>query len=414
MVFAVWQLTRIRIKFSRLYRNYYEMRRGNRLNFSSFLKNRPGSLRTAVALLFAVVLFSAGLHAQAPKPEPDVVVFPNGEKLIGHFESFIGGTAKFKSDTLGEITIDLSKVQELHTSQKFAVIGKSVNLARGEKGGQIPLGTISVADKTVHVNSGDGHPEQTIPVADLNNIVDEEGFREAFRHSNFFQKWNGEIAVGTSIVEATQNSLSFNTTVSLVRAVPTETWLPPRSRTTADFSDSYGKVTQPGTPEVKTSIFHADAERDQYFTSRVYALGSLAFDHNFSQGLDLQQIYGGGIGWSAIHRTSETLDFKGSIDYKKQQFEDSSQNQNLLDSIFAELYTVKFDHGIALNQQVSVSPAWTNTRAYSAYGSVGITLPVYKRFGFNANVIDSFLNNPPAGFKKNSIQFTTGLSYTLP
>jgi hypothetical protein len=383
------------------------------LNSSSSTNTKLASQRATVALLFFISLLPSGLHAQASKPEPDVVVFPNGEKLIGHFESFIAGTAKFKSDTLGEITIDLSKVQELHTSEKFAVIGKNVNLARGEKGGQIPLGTISVADKTVQVNAGDGHPAQSVPVGDLNNIIDAASFDEAFHHASFFQKWNGEIAVGTSIVEATQKSLSFETTVSLVRAVPSETWLTPRNRTTADFSDSYGKVTQPGTPEVKTSIFHADAERDEYFTSRVYALGSLAFNHNFSQGLDLQQIYGGGIGWSAIHKASETLDFKGSIDYEKQQFEDSSQNQNLLNSVFAELYTVKFAQGIALNEQLSASPAWTNTRAYSAYGSVGITLPVYKRFGFNANVIDSFLNNPPPGFKKNSVQFTTGLSYTL-
>jgi hypothetical protein len=383
------------------------------LNISLFIRTQHASHRAAVALLLLVSLSPAGLHAQASKPEPDMVVFPNGEKLIGHFESLIGGTAKFKSDTLGEITIDLNKVQELHTSETFAVIGKNVKLTRGEKGGQIPLGTISIADKTVQVNPGNGQPTQTVPVGDLNNIIDAARFDQAFHHSSFFQKWNGEIAVGTSIVEATQNSLSFNTTVSLVRAVPTETWLTPRNRTTADFSESYGKVTQPGTPEVKTSIYHANAERDEYFTSRVYALGSLAFDRNFSQGLDLQQIYGGGIGWSAIHKARETLDFKGSIDYEKQQFEDSSQNQNLLNSVFAELYAVKFAHGIALNEQLSVSPAWTNTRAYSAYGTVGMTLPVYKRFGFNANVIDSFLNNPPPGFKKNSVQVTTGLSYTV-
>jgi len=201
--------------------------------------------------------------------------------------------------------------------------------------------------------------------------------------------------------------------VSLVRAAPSETWLSPRDRTILDFTDSYGKVTQPGTPEVRTSIFHADAERDQYFTSRVYALANAAFDHNFSQGLDLQQLYGGGIGVSAIHKSSETLDFKGSIDYEKQQFQISSQDKNLVDSVFAELYTQKFAHGIALNEQLSVSPSWNITRAYSAYGSVGIALPVYKRFSFSMNVIDSFLNDPPPGFKKNSVQFTTGLIYTL-
>jgi hypothetical protein len=382
-------------------------------NYLALIKTMLSPNRAAVALLFAISLSSTGLQAQAAKPDPDVVVFPNGEKLIGHFESFTGGSAKFKSDTLGEITIDLSKVQELHTSEKFAVINKSVKLARGDKDGKIPRGTISVADKTVQISSGNGQPQPSVPVGDLNMIIDEASFDQAFHHSGIFQKWDGEITVGSSIVEATQKSVSFNTGVSLVRAIPSENWLAPRNKTTLDFSDSYGKVTQPGTPEVRTSIYHADAERDEYFTSRVYALGSMAFDHNFSQGLDLQQLYGGGIGWSTIHRANETLDFKGSINYEKQQFQVAAQNQNLATSVFAEFYALKFAHGIALAQQLSVSPAWTNTRAYSAYGSVGIVFPVYKRFGFTANVIDSFLNNPPPAFKKNSVQFTTGLTYTL-
>jgi hypothetical protein len=388
--------------------------RGNMWNDSSRTKKMLTRDRAAIALLFVVSLSPAGLHAQASKPDPDVVVFADGEKLVGHFESFAGGTAKFKSDTLGEITIDLSKVQELHTSGKFAVIAKNVNLARGDKGGQIPRGALLITSNTVQVDSGNGQPAQTVPVGDLADIIDLASFDQAFHRPGLFQAWKGEITVGSSVVEATQDSVSFNTTVSFVRAVPSENWLPPRNRTTLDFSDSYGKVTQPGTTAVKTSIYHADAERDEYFTSRVYALGAAAFDHNFSQGLDLQQLYGGGIGWSAIKKANETLDLKGSVDYEKQQFELASQNQNLLTSVFAEFYTVKFAHGIALNQQLSASPAWTNTRAYSAYGSVGITLPVYKRFGFNANVIDSFLNNPPPTFKKNSVQFTTGLSYTLP
>jgi hypothetical protein len=377
-------------------------------------KVRFFTFRRAIVSLFLVFLSSQGLFAQAPKTEPDVVVFPDGEKLIGHFESFIGGTAKFKSDTLGEVTIDLAKVQELHTSQKFAVVRKNLKLAKGHKDGQIPVGTLLVENKTIQVNTGNGQPVQSVPVADLTGIIDQPSFDKAFMPTGIFQKWGGAITIGSSIVEATQDSVSFNTAIHLVRVIPTESWLPPSNRTTADFSDSYGKVTQPGTPEVRTSIYHADAERDQYFTTAFYALASVAFDHNFSQGLDLQQLYGGGIGWSAIHKSNETLDFKGSVNYEKQQFTVSSEDQNLANSVFSELYTGKLAHGIALNEQLAVSPAWTNTRAYSAYGGVGITLPVYKRFGFTANLIDSFLNDPPPGFKKNSVQFTTGLSYTLP
>jgi len=309
--------------------------------------------------------------------------------------------------------VDLSKIQELHTSQKFAVIKKNVKLGRKNVDGQIPQGTISVANQKVEIDPGNG-PAQTVAIGDLNDIIDQAAFEQAFRHSGIFEKWKGAVAVGGSIVEATQNSLSLNTAVNLIRAIPSENWLSPRNRTAIDFSDSYGKVTQPGTPEVRTSIYHADAERDEYFSERLYALAATAFDHNFSQGLNLQQTYGGGIGWTMIKRPNETLDFKGTVDYEKQSFDVLDQNQNLADSIFTETYNLKFSKNIVFKEQLSASPAWTNAHAYSAYGSTGIALPVYKRFAFNANVIDSYLNDPPPSFKKNSIQFTTGISYALP
>lgn len=381
---------------------------------SRFVPRLAPSHCAAAAALAVLLLAAPCLRAQAAKPEPDTVVFANGEKLVGHFESFAGGSAKFKSDSLGEIAIDLSKVQELHTSAKYAVIKKGVQLARGQKGGEIPLGTLAVSNKNVQIDPGSGKQAQTVAVGDVENIVDEASFNKAFERPGILQKWGGTASVGASIVQATQNSTSFNAAISLVRAIPTAAWLPPRNRTLLDFSDTYGKVTQPGTPEVKTSIYHADAERDEYFTRSVYALGAVAFDHNFSQGLDLQQEYGGGIGWSVIHEDKQTLDLKGTVDYKKQSFLTATQNQSLATSVFSELYFRKLPKGILLNQQFSISPAWTNTNAYTGYASAGLTFPVYKGFGFTANVIDSYLNDPPAGFKKNSVQFTTGLAYAIP
>jgi hypothetical protein len=65
-------------------------------------------------------------------------------------------------------------------------------------------------------------------------------------------------------------------------------------------------------------------------------------------------------------------------------------------------------------QQVSIIPAWNDTKAYSANGSAALTMPVYKRLSFTVGAIDTFLNDPPPGFKKNSFQLTTGVTYALP
>ena len=370
------------------------------------------------AALLAIVLGgSIRLGAQsAAKAAQDTVVYEDGQKLVGHFEGLLGGAAKFKSDTVGEITIDLSKIQELHGSQRFAVIRKGAKLAKGETDGQVLRGTISIANQVVTVDPGNGQATQTIKIGDVGNIVSEADFLKALKEPGIFHDWKGAIAVGASLVEATQNSTSFNTTVNLVRAVPLpdQNWLPPSNRTLVAFSDSYGKVTQPNTPTVETSIYHAGAERDEYFGSNVYGFGSVAFDHNFSQGLDLQQTYGGGFGWTLIKEEKQTLDLKGSIDYERQSFAAPAMKHSLAVSVFAQDYTRTLLHGIAFNEQLSATPAWTHTRDYSAYASAGLVFPVYKRFGFNVQAIDSFLNDPPPAFKKNSVQFTTGITYTLP
>jgi hypothetical protein len=365
--------------------------------------------------ILITVFVSPGFAAQDnASAGSDTLIFANGEKLIGHLVSATGGIAKFKSDTLGEVTIDLSKVQEFHSAKEYAVIKKGVKLGRRTTGSQIPQGAISVTDKNVEVAASNGQSAQTIATGDVGNIVDEAAFQGALHHASIFEHWKGTVVFGSSIVAATQNSLNFTTSASVVRTAPPEDWLDTRDRTILDFSDSYGKVSQTGVPTVKTSIFHADAERDEYFSPRVYAQATSAFDHNLSQGLNLQQVYGGGIGWTVIQKANQTLDLKGSIDYERQSFAIPAGDLNLAGSIFTQTYNLKFSKGILLKEEVSASPAWTNTRAYSGFASVGITLPVYKRFGFNAATIDSFLNNPPTGFKKNSFQFTTGLSYALP
>src|SRR6185437_3471139 len=125
---------------------------------------------------------------------------------------------------------------------------------------------------------------------------------------------------GVSTVTSTQNSTSINTGVVLSRAVPPVAWMPPRQRTLLNFSNSYGKVSQPNTPTVKTSILHAGIEEDQYLSPRFYLLGQGTWDHNYSQGLDLQQLYGGGAGYTVIKNTVQELDVTGIIDYTKQSF----------------------------------------------------------------------------------------------
>jgi hypothetical protein len=376
--------------------------------------------RSRLYALCTVGLQAFALAAQtAPPPKSDTLILNDDEKLIGHMVRSSGSSLVFKSDLLGEITVDWSKVKELHTSESYAVLRKQVELKHKSNAAAVPRGTLDATAQTITVHPPSGAPV-TVPVADAGHVVDLSTFENDLLHNpGFFEAWGGAVTAGAAIVQATQQSRAFSGAVHLIRAIPMESWMPPTNRTLVDFSASSGFVAQPNTPRVKTEILHASVERDEYFnTSRVFAFGQAIWDHNYSQGLDLQQNYGGGIGWTAIQKPNLTLDLKGSANYVKQTFivqppALSAPGHNLIASNFAEDLLRKFPRGMIFLQNLTFTPAWNEMHAWVAMAGASFTVPVYKRLSFNISLQDNFLNDPPPGFKKNSLQAATGLTYIL-
>lgn len=373
------------------------------------------------------------LHADAAKTPPDTIVFANGDQLTGKFVREVGGTVTFHSDIVGDVNVSWDKIKELHTAGAVSVLQKGVVVTRKTPLTQIPTGTMAVSDQTITLQAAPSAPAiaiAPIPVKNAEYVVDQGTMTKELRgEPGFFQAWNGTATAGATIVAATQDQYTFNGALGLVRVVPTVSWLSPRNRTSIDFLGSYGKITQPAytsggvfTPstETKSDIYHADAERDEYFSPRFYGLGQVAFDHNFSQSLDLQQIYGGGIGWTAIKSPKQELDLKGTIQYEKQAFENEAPgvnaNQDLIGSTIAAAYTVHVLKGIIFNQGVNYIPAFNVARAWSVSEADTLTFPAYKNFGFTVGTLDSYLNDvaitePPT--KRNSFQFTMGVTYAF-
>ena len=380
------------------------------------------SLRHCFPLLIAG--FSAGLlgmprlaaQASGSKPPlPDVLILIDDEKVVGHFVGSSGSSLSFKSDLLGDLTADWSKVKELHVHGQYAVIGKEVIIRPHADTAKIPQGVLEVTGQTIVVSPAGG-ATQTLAVGDAAQIVDHDTFQKEVEppHMSPLQAWTGTTTLGGSLVQATQESRTVTAALNLVRAIPVESYLPARNRTLFNFTVSDGRILQPNTPTIKTEIVHADAERDEYLDqSHLFVFGQLAFDHNFSQGLDLQQNYAGGLGWTAIKKANETLDVKGSIGYIHQQFSIASHDQSLLASNFGESFLRKFGSGISVTQQLTVTPTWNNLNAWLASANAALNIPVYKRFAFTISMLESYLHNPSPGFRKNSYQATMGLTYTL-
>lgn len=363
---------------------------------------------------------------QGPNLPPDVIVFTNGDQLTGAFLRSVGGNITFQSQVVGTVEVPWSKVSELHAHSQMAVLDNSITPRRGQVPHNVPVGAISVSDNMITVHPPNQAMIKPIPVKDAHYIVDQTTLnKQLYGHPGFFAAWNGAVTAGATILDATQKQYTFNGAVALDRTVPTIPWLDSINRTTVGFSGSYGKITEPAytsggtfypSTNSKSAIYHADAERDEYFSTRFYALAQTAFDHNYGQGLDLQQIYGSGIGNTLIKQPKQVFDVKATVQYEKQDFIDASDgvNQNLVGSTFAGVYALKLPRGVSLTQQLAYIPAWNNLVAYSANESNTVGIPFYKNLSFSVGTIDSYLNNPPPATpptQRNSFQFNFGATY---
>ena len=374
---------------------------------------------TFPCLLLAACLFPAlptRAADAAAKPKSDVLIFSNGDTLTGKLDHEAGGSVTFASDNAGSVDVPWAKLKELHTQGAFAVIQTGVAVARKKANADIPIGTISIEGDTLTVNTKDG--ARQIPLKNIAYIVDQATFeKNVYKKQGFTEGITGTVSAGVSTVTSTQNSTSINTAVVLSRVVPPVAWMPARQRTLLNFNNSYGKVTQPNTPTVKTSILNAGIEQDKYLSPRFYLLGQAAWSHNYSQGLDLQQLYGGGAGYTIIKNPVQELDVTGIIDYTKQSFSAvppaAAYSNNLIGSSFGDNYLRNFPKKIVFTEIALFNPAWNSPSDYSANLTLAANFPVFKNFGFSLGLIDSYLNDPPSGFKGNSVQFTTGLTYSI-
>jgi len=397
---------------------------------------------------FLTLLSASAAIAQLPAKVPaksksvtpvikEELIFKNGDRLTGTLSNSTGEAIKFKSDLAGEVTVLWSNVKELKSNRDFAVIPKTIKDSRNSAA--VPQGAIKIEEKSIEITPvapdqsiadklPGKQPEHEIPTGKLISpvvvptskigfVVDDASYlKEIHRNIDWTSGWDGHIATGSTAILSTQNSFTLTIAGALKRSVPTVSWLDPKLRTLIDFNLSVGKATQPGDPDTFTNVYHIGAERDEYFNSRGYYLQVISFDHDYSQGLTLQQVYGGGVGATLAKSLKQEFDITADLHYEGQQFNATSNepelDRHLIGSSIAETYSRKWGK-LNFDEKLSANLAWNDESAFSASGTTSARMPVYKKLGFTVSVIDNFLNSPQIGYQKNSLQFSTGFVLTL-
>src|ERR1700710_517426 len=135
----------------------------------------------------------------------------------------------------------------------------------------------------------------------------------------------------------------------------------------------------------------------------VFGLVSGTADHNFGNGLELQQAYGSGIGLGIMRSPQNDLSVRAILQYEQQQFYNGitsglgTPTENLVSASVGETWSRTFPHNVKFNEYVTLNPTLNVVRAYSAVAGTSLLFPVYKSLNFSVSATDKYLGDPPEG-----------------
>jgi putative salt-induced outer membrane protein YdiY len=342
----------------------------------------------------------AGLCAQAAWA--DVVTLKNGDRVTGKLVTVKGGKLNLKSDILGDLMIAMDKVASFSIEQPATLVVKGKTPVEGQVQLE-PSGDWQV--------TANGRPE-TVAAASVDVIMPASRYQSLVEHApEPWQDWKGNASLGYGLQQGNQNTKTFTTTISAVRERPETPIFTPHWRTNFDLTTLLSSSTE-NNVFVDSRTFSTNVRPQYLLTAVNFIFGLVQFDHISTQGLYLRQTYGGGYGRDLVKNSRTAFSVLGGLTYVHEKFYNGDWDDSA-DALIGEKLGYQFSARVRLDHDFHFYPNLSSTGEYRFDTTTTLSARLAGKFSLNAGVIDLYLSTPPAGNKKNSVTFTTGIGYTF-
>ncbi len=156
----------------------------------------------------------------------------------------------------------------------------------------------------------------------------------------------------------------------------------------------------------------AGLRQDFLFTPNnfVFALGQL--DHIQTQGLNLRQTYGGGLGHDLIRNPRVALNFLGGVTFVRENFQTDVKRTNA-EALLGEKLSLDFTQRVNFEHYMNFYPNLTDRGEYRLDTTSALNTRLSSLFSFNTRLTNRLLSNPLPGGQKYELVLTTGLGISF-
>lgn len=338
----------------------------------------------------------------------DQITLKNGDRITGTVVKGDGKSIVVHTDTVGDVTVQLSGVQEIKTDKDLHI---------GLKGGKMVVGTVTGTDTKLEVATKSAGTVDA-PVADITVIRNdaEQTAWEKAQNPGLLHGWTGGANVGFSVARGNSETENLALSFNAIHTSANDKW--------TLYATSIDTTNNLATPSTVANLETGGLRYDHNLNPRVFVFGSADLMANALQYLDLRSIYSGGFGAHAIKNAKTTLDVFGGLAYTHETYSNGApvagtnpviytsygMTSRFVALTLGDQWTQQLGKSTALTQSATVLPDLQHTGQYQAIVNIGTVTKLNKVLGWQNQFNDIYVSNPPTGTKTNDVVFTTGLN----
>lgn len=385
----------------------------------SRLRTGPLSSSRRLWSICACVLFMPIIALCGTKKAPatsgdsghDLIVFVNGDRLTGQFVGATQSSVEFEGRFTGTLSFAWSDVKELTVTEATLAVTIKSSLDINTPKNFTVTEPVMENEGTDLVFRRGGAESLRVPLSQLDSATPQRPAR-----------WKGTLQSQDSIIGATQKQYQLGGALHITRATQDKRTFK-HQVTDINIQASFGESKNSGASPVRTAlydglfqqnIFIRDNPSGAYGGPYVFVLTD--FYHNLSLGMNIEQTYGGGVGWDRQYGR-HIFGFGADVRYVNENIYSPGKSLNLAGAGLGEhdSYTLPWPkkNPFTLFERITFVPAFNESHAFQARGIAGLDMPISGRFSVGVQDTDDYLRNAPANSNQNysSVQLT--LSYTI-
>jgi putative salt-induced outer membrane protein len=347
----------------------------------------------------------------------DTISLKNGDRLTGTIVKSDGKTLVIKTESAGDITVQWAAIDTINSTQPLHVGiagGQMVDGPVATKDGQIQVttttaGVVSTSKDSVQVIRSDA--EQAAYDAAI----------ERLRHPHLVDFWSGNLDTGLSVTRGNSSTISYTLGGRAVRATD-------RDKITVYTTAVYGKTETTTPSQVTAHQITGGVRGDINFSDRWFAFAATDFNSNELQHLNLQNVIDGGFGIHVIKTKNTQFDISGGAGYNQEYFGSypgvnptpppatitiAAVTQTNAEATVGEEFDTKIGSRSTFTETFIYYPNFTGASGYRDTFNTVFSTAISKWLGWQFNLSNNYLSNPPDGIKKNDLLISTGLRLTF-